>query len=201
MTRNNLISATLVAACKSCSGRWRRARERRSPHRPGPQYGAAYDLQRGRPDAQCATRKVTFKPRGNSLKFSWANTLIDPTSVELKFLTHGEKLTVLGHDLSPRQAADAVLERPKRDSTARRRSRSPTYFTSGISWSADYIGIAGSGGAELNLEGFVRVENQSGEDYEDARFASSSAGSTWSKRSPNWPRHPGKAQVGRGAKQ
>ena len=41
------------------------------------------------------TRKVTFKPGANPLQFSWANTLIDPTSVELRFLTHGEKLTVL----------------------------------------------------------------------------------------------------------
>ena len=60
------------------------------------------------------TRKVSFKPGANPLQFSWANTLIDPTSVELRFLTHGEKLTLLGHDLPPRQAANAVLERAKR---------------------------------------------------------------------------------------
>src|SRR5271157_4187280 len=41
------------------------------------------------------TRKVTFKPGANPLQFSWANTLIDPTSVELKFLTKADKLTVL----------------------------------------------------------------------------------------------------------
>ena len=34
------------------------------------------------------TRKVSFKPGANPLQFSWANTLIDPTSVELKFLTN-----------------------------------------------------------------------------------------------------------------
>ncbi|MGA2255270.1 MAG: hypothetical protein ABSG53_11455, partial [Thermoguttaceae bacterium] len=34
------------------------------------------------------TRKVTFKPGANPLQFSWANTLIDPTSVELRFLTN-----------------------------------------------------------------------------------------------------------------
>ena len=33
------------------------------------------------------TRKVTFKLGSNPLQFSWANTLIDPTSVELRFLT------------------------------------------------------------------------------------------------------------------
>src|SRR3954469_16473445 len=41
------------------------------------------------------TRKITFKKGQNPLQFSWANTLIDPTSVELKFLTSVEKLEVL----------------------------------------------------------------------------------------------------------
>src|SRR5262245_10668490 len=41
------------------------------------------------------TRVVTFKKGVNPLEFSWANTLIDPTSVELKFLTHADKLDVL----------------------------------------------------------------------------------------------------------
>src|ERR1700724_2353246 len=41
------------------------------------------------------TRTVTFKKGINPLQFSWANTLIDPTSVELKFLTSADKLEVL----------------------------------------------------------------------------------------------------------
>ncbi len=41
------------------------------------------------------TRIVTFKKGVNPLQFSWANTLIDPTSVELKFLTSADKLDVL----------------------------------------------------------------------------------------------------------
>jgi hypothetical protein len=41
------------------------------------------------------TRVVTFKKGMNPLQFSWANTLIDPSSVELKFLTHPDKLDVL----------------------------------------------------------------------------------------------------------
>ena len=40
------------------------------------------------------TRKVTFKKGVNPLQFSWANTLIDPSSVELKYLTHADKLDV-----------------------------------------------------------------------------------------------------------
>ena len=41
------------------------------------------------------TRKVSFKQGVNGLQFSWANTLIDPSSVELKFLTQRDKLEVL----------------------------------------------------------------------------------------------------------
>src|ERR1700726_4395233 len=41
------------------------------------------------------TRTVTFKKGANPLQFSWANTLIDPTSVELKFLTSPDSLAVL----------------------------------------------------------------------------------------------------------
>ena len=44
-----------------------------------------------------------------------------------------------------------------------------TYFTSGISWSADYLCIANAEETQMSLEGFVRVHNNSGEEYEDAR--------------------------------
>jgi len=113
------------------------------------------------------TRKVSFKPGANPLQFSWANTLIDPTSVELRFLTSREKLTVLDttfpHDkpqmlywnVQSELDGEALIE--------------ITYFTSGISWSADYIGIADPDESQLNLEGFVRVNNNSGEEYEDAQ--------------------------------
>src|SRR6187455_2331150 len=41
------------------------------------------------------TRKVSFKKGVNPLQFSWANTLIDPTSVELRFNSHADQLDVL----------------------------------------------------------------------------------------------------------
>ena len=44
-----------------------------------------------------------------------------------------------------------------------------TYFTSGIHWSADYTGIADAAETQIDIEGFVRVDNQSGEEYEDAQ--------------------------------
>ena len=41
------------------------------------------------------TRIVSFKKGENGLQFSWANTLIDPTSVRLRFLSNAEKLDLL----------------------------------------------------------------------------------------------------------
>ncbi len=113
------------------------------------------------------TRRLAFKQGINPLQFSWANTLIDPTSVELHFRTHGDRLAVLDttfpHDkpqmLYWNVRADADLEAEIEIS----------YFTSGISWSADYVAIAEPQESQLALQGFVRVTNRSGEAYEDAQ--------------------------------
>ncbi len=44
-----------------------------------------------------------------------------------------------------------------------------TYFTSGITWSADYVAIADKDETRLDIDGFVRITNNSGEEYEDAQ--------------------------------
>jgi hypothetical protein len=44
-----------------------------------------------------------------------------------------------------------------------------TYFTSGITWSADYVAIADTDEGTMNIDGFVRVTNNSGEEYDDAQ--------------------------------
>ena len=114
------------------------------------------------------TRAVTFKKGVNPLQFSWANTLIDPTSVGLKFLTNPEKLELLDttfpHD-KPQMLYWNVSSEFDGEATIE-----ITYFTSGISWSADYVAIADQNEKELALEGFVRVSNHSGEEYENARI-------------------------------
>src|SRR6266498_2102898 len=83
------------------------------------------------------TRHLTFRKGLNKLEFSWANTLIDPTSVEFKALTHADEVDVLDASFPPRVtntlewrinsefAGDVVVE--------------IRYFTSGISWTADYV--------------------------------------------------------------
>ena len=113
------------------------------------------------------TRVVTFKKGANPLQFSWANTLIDPSSVELKFLTSADKLDVLDttfpHD-KPQMLYWNVQSEMDGEATIQ-----ITYFTSGITWSADYVAIADKDERTLNIDGFVRITNNSGEEYEDAQ--------------------------------
>jgi hypothetical protein len=113
------------------------------------------------------TRVVTFKQGVNPLQFSWANTLIDASSVDLKFLTNADKLELLDttfpHDKRQMLYWNVQSEM---DGEA---TIQITYFTSGISWSADYVAIADANEGTMNIDGFVRVTNNSGEDYEGAQ--------------------------------
>ena len=86
------------------------------------------------------TRKVTFKKGLNPLQFSWANTLIDPSSVELKFLTQADKLVVL--DTTFPHAKPQMLYWNVQSDLDGAATIQITYFTSGITWSADYVCIA-----------------------------------------------------------
>src|SRR6478672_1852939 len=113
------------------------------------------------------TRVVTFKKGANPLEFSWANTLIDPSSVELKFLTHADKLDVL--DTTFPHAKPQMLYWNVQSDMDGEATIQITYFTSGITWAADYVCIANKDETQMGFEGFVRVTNHSGEDYEDAQ--------------------------------
>jgi hypothetical protein len=112
------------------------------------------------------TRKIVFKKGANPLQFSWANTLIDPTSVELKFLSSAEKLEVL--DTTFPQDKPAMLYWNVQSDFDGEAAVQITYFTSGITWAADYTAIASADESKMHVEGFVRVTNHSGEEYENA---------------------------------
>jgi hypothetical protein len=113
------------------------------------------------------TRRVSFKEGINPLQFSWTNTLIDPSSVTLTFLSHADRLavsdTTFPHD-KPQMLYWNVVSEFNGEALVE-----ILYFTSGISWHADYILIANPEETNLHLESFVRVVNNSGEDYENAQ--------------------------------
>ncbi len=113
------------------------------------------------------SRTVSFKKGINPLQFSWANTLIDPTSVELEFKDKAKELEVMDTTF-PHDKPQMLYWNVQADADVEARIEI-SYFTSGISWDADYVAIANPTEAQMRLEGFVRVSNRSGEPYANAQ--------------------------------
>ncbi len=113
------------------------------------------------------TRVLTFRQGLNRLEFSWANTLIDPTSVEFRALTHANEVDVLDASFPPR--VTNTLEWRIQSEFAGEVQVEIRYFTSGITWAADYAAEANQVEKVMALAGAVRVTNNSGEDYENAQ--------------------------------
>jgi hypothetical protein len=113
------------------------------------------------------TRLLTVKPGINRIQFSWANTLIDPTSIDFRILDHIDKVDLLDTTF-PAGRNDAL----QWNIDSRMAGKVPVeirYFTSGITWKADYVGMANGDETEMGLTGYVRVYNSSGELYDNAQ--------------------------------
>ncbi len=112
-------------------------------------------------------RNLTLKKGWNWLQFMWANTLIDPTSLSLEPLEQARKIDIqqlvfparlqeLGRWLIRSQISGQV-------------PFEITYFTSGLSWRAFYMGTLSQDEKTMKMQGYVRLGNNSGEDYENAQ--------------------------------
>lgn len=112
------------------------------------------------------SRELTFKPGLNTIQFSWAGTLIDPTSLRLTFLTHKDKLTLRDTSFPP--GRNDALQWNINSELSGSAKVEINYFTSGITWNADYTVITNPKETAMNIDGFIRVVNNSGEDYPDA---------------------------------
>jgi hypothetical protein len=112
-------------------------------------------------------RLLTVKQGINRIQFSWANTLIDPTSIDFRILDQQDKVDLVDTTF-PSGRNDALQWNIK----SQMDGKIPVeirYFTSGITWSADYVGIANQDETKLNVTGYVRVLNNSGELYDNAQ--------------------------------
>ena len=113
------------------------------------------------------SRALTLKKGRNRLQFSWANTLIDPTSLEMLPLGHADKIDIADLSYPPRVRNVGLWNIDSRIS-----GRVPieiSYLTSGLSWRAFYMGTLTENEETMRLQGYVRVGNNSGEDYENAQ--------------------------------
>jgi hypothetical protein len=112
-------------------------------------------------------RLLTVKEGVNRIQFSWANTLIDPTSIEFRILDQQDKVDLV--DTTFPAGRNDALQWNIQSKMAGKLPVEIRYFTSGITWAADYVGIANEDETKLNLTGYVRVTNSSGELYDNAQ--------------------------------
>jgi len=112
-------------------------------------------------------RKITLKRGWNWLQFMWANTLIDPTSLALEPLEQKDKVNIeqLVFPARLRELGRWLI----RSEVSGQVPFEITYFTSGLSWRAFYMGTLSQDEKTMRLQGYVRLANNSGEDYPDAQ--------------------------------
>ena len=112
-------------------------------------------------------RNLTLKRGWNWLQFMWANTLIDPTSLSLESLDQVDKIDIqqLVFPARLRELGRWLI----RSEVSGQVPFEITYFTSGLNWRAFYMGTLAEDEKTMQLQGYVRVGNNSGEDYDDAQ--------------------------------
>ncbi|MHC4742477.1 MAG: LamG-like jellyroll fold domain-containing protein [Planctomycetota bacterium] len=113
------------------------------------------------------SRALTVKEGLNKLQFSWANTLIDPTSLEMLPQADADKIDITELVYPPRVKNLGLWN--VESELSGKLPVEITYLTSGLTWRAFYMGTLTEDEKTMRLKGYVRVTNNSGEDYENAQ--------------------------------
>ena len=109
------------------------------------------------------TRRLTLKQGLNTLQFGWSNTLIDPTSISIRPLKHADRIDVLflTYPARVRQVGQWQIISEVEGAVP----FEITYFASGLSWRAFYMGTMNADETTMDLKGYVNVSNNSGQDF------------------------------------
>ena len=113
------------------------------------------------------SRALTLKDGENKLQFSWANTLIDPTSLDMLPKADADKIAITDLTYPPRVTNLGLWN--IKSGISGKVPVEITYLTSGLSWRAFYMGTLTEDEKMMGLKGYVVVTNNSGEDYENAQ--------------------------------
>jgi hypothetical protein len=113
------------------------------------------------------SRALTLKEGANALQFSWANTLIDPTSLEMLPTANADAIDIAELVYPPRVTGLGLWN--IESEIGGKVPVEISYLTSGLSWRAFYMGTLSADEKTMRLQGYVRVTNNSGEDYENAQ--------------------------------
>jgi len=112
-------------------------------------------------------RNVTLKSGLNLLQFSWVDTLIDPTSIRLKVLDAEADVHVKSAIFPPR--LPNTIQWQVEAKGPGERMLEVSYFTSGLTWNANYIALMDESEKTMSLRASVTITNNSGDDYENAQ--------------------------------
>ena len=112
-------------------------------------------------------RSLTLKEGDNKLQFSWANTLIDPTSLSMLPKQYAGEIEIADLTFPPRVQNLGLWN--IHSGIGGKVPIEITYLTSGLSWRAFYMGTLAGDEKTMRLQGYVVVSNNSGEDYENAQ--------------------------------
>lgn len=112
-------------------------------------------------------RILTLKQGLNRLEFSWADTLIDPTSIQFSAPQHPQDVHLIEATYPPNIQRSVIWTIESKIG-----GEIPveiTFFTSGISWQSFYMATLSPDEQTMHLQNYVHVANQSGEDYQQAQ--------------------------------
>ncbi len=113
------------------------------------------------------SRALTLKEGINKLQFSWVGTLIDPTSLDMLPKANADKIDIAELTFPPRVKNLGLWN--INSSVSGKVPVEISYLTSGLSWRAFYMSTLSEDEKTMRLQGYVRVTNRSGEDYENAQ--------------------------------
>ncbi|MCK6440831.1 MAG: DUF4139 domain-containing protein, partial [Planctomycetes bacterium] len=113
-------------------------------------------------------RTLSFNKGDNEIQFSWANTLIDPTSIHFEPIKADAGLDIKSTSYPAESGEMLIWTITAKE--AGKHQVAISYFTSGITWDASYHAVLNGTGDKMKLTGSVTVTNNSGEDYENAEI-------------------------------
>ena len=112
-------------------------------------------------------RNITMKSGPNLLQFSWVDTLIDPTSIQLK-VPDTEAGVQVRSAIFPPSLPNTIQWHVDAESPGEKKLE-VSYFTSGLTWIANYVAVMDKTEKIMTLGASVTISNNSGEDYENAQ--------------------------------
>ena len=112
-------------------------------------------------------RVLTLQKGVNKVDFSWAGVTIDATSIQVRMLSHPDKVLVLNTSYPPNE--NALVWEISSPAPQEERVRI-SYLLAGLNRDIVYRAVAEPDEQALTLRNYLRLRNDSGEDLTDAEI-------------------------------